>query len=435
MARLGELLVATRLLEPEQVERALRAQVMWGARLGTNLVELGYLDLDGLSRALARQHDLPAALARHFEKADAALQRRLDPAHAEAWSIVPLLRVAGGKIAIACMDPLPKASRAQIAAALGVGPGDLVVSIAAEQRVRYQLERIYGIRRDARFLRTKGKSASFPVLGEVPVPVDSDPEISFEVEVEVAPAVVIARGDEGAIPEAIPHLHEPNMPAADDLAALIDDAIDNATEAPPTGEPVGRDRRHYVRTLADDSQPPAALGRIAIRKVSALPVIESGGLGDSLEHATRAIRRGPNRDRVAELVIDALDRFAPTCDAAMLMVVRGEIAIAWKHFSRDGEVRDDLAVPLDQPGLVASAVEHNRIGRCAADDLEAIDLLLLRSLGRAEGDLVIVPVPIAGQVMCMIASAVAEGADVASVEAVAGAASTAFARLVRDASR
>ena len=39
MARLGELLVASGLLTPERLEQALRAQIMWGARLGTNLVE------------------------------------------------------------------------------------------------------------------------------------------------------------------------------------------------------------------------------------------------------------------------------------------------------------------------------------------------------------------------------------------------------------
>jgi hypothetical protein len=440
MARLGELLVAARLLEAEQVERALRAQVMWGARLGTNLVELGYIDLDALSRALGRQHDLPAALARHFEKADAELQRRLDPAHADVWSIVPLLRVAGGKIAIAAMDPLPGPARAQIAAALGVRPNELVVSIAAEQRVRYQLERVYGISRAARFLRTKGQStAQFPMLGEVPVPVDSDPEISIEVEVEVAPAVVIARSDEGAIPEEIPHWHEPNMPAADELAALIDDAIAATTVAPRAGEPSGRDRRHYIKTLGDEAAPATALGRIAIRKVQSgsgpIPVVERSGVGHSLEQATRAIRRSTNRDRVAELVMDALDELAPACAAAMLMIVRGEVAIGWKHFSRTGSVPPELAVPIGQPGLVASSVAHNSTERLAADDLEAIDLLLLRSLGREDGELVIVPVPIAGQVMCMLAIAVEDGAPVAVVEAIAGAASAAFARLVRDASR
>src|SRR5213075_2205969 len=63
MPRLGELLVAAGLLTVEQVERALRAQVLWGGRLGTNIVELHYLDLDPLSKVLGRQHQMPAALS------------------------------------------------------------------------------------------------------------------------------------------------------------------------------------------------------------------------------------------------------------------------------------------------------------------------------------------------------------------------------------
>ena len=90
---------------------------------------------------------------------------------------------------------------------------------------------------------------------------------------------------------------------------------------------------------------------------------------------------------------------------------------------------------MGQPGLVANAVQRNTTERCGADDLAAIDLLLLRALGRDDGELVIVPVPIAGNVMCMLAIAVEADAPVAIAEAVAGAASTAFARLVRDASR
>src|SRR6266480_2000888 len=98
MARLGELLVVTKLLTPEQIDQALRAQVMWGGRLGTNLIELGYIDLDALSQALARQHKLPAALARHFEKADTELQKKLSPAFAEQFTTVPLMRVKIGKV-------------------------------------------------------------------------------------------------------------------------------------------------------------------------------------------------------------------------------------------------------------------------------------------------------------------------------------------------
>ena len=83
MPRLGELLVAAGLLTADQIEQALRAQVMWGGRLGTNLVELHMLELDPLSRMLGRQHHLPSVLARHFEKADPDLQRMLSADFAE----------------------------------------------------------------------------------------------------------------------------------------------------------------------------------------------------------------------------------------------------------------------------------------------------------------------------------------------------------------
>ncbi|HEU4610799.1 MAG TPA: hypothetical protein VFS15_01930, partial [Kofleriaceae bacterium] len=143
MARLGELLVAARLLDQDQIERALQAQVVWGGRLGTNLIELGLLDLDGISRALGRQHGLPAALARHFDKADRELQDRLPEELAQRWSVVPLLHIGAEKkkIAVAVLDPLPADALAALADALLCDPSAIVVSVAAEMRVRYHLER------------------------------------------------------------------------------------------------------------------------------------------------------------------------------------------------------------------------------------------------------------------------------------------------------
>ena len=73
--------------------------------MGTNLIELGYIDLDELSRALGKHHDLPAALARHFQRADLDLQRQLPAQLADRHSFVPILRLADGKVAGAAMDP------------------------------------------------------------------------------------------------------------------------------------------------------------------------------------------------------------------------------------------------------------------------------------------------------------------------------------------
>src|ERR1043165_6767364 len=144
MPRLGELLVAAGLLAVEQVEQALRAQVLWGGRLGTNLVELHYLELDPLAKALGRQHRLPAALGRHFEKADPELQRRLSPEAAERFSCIPLLRMGPeGHVVVASLGPLAQRQLGAIAEQLQVDVARLVPAVAAELRIRYQLERVY----------------------------------------------------------------------------------------------------------------------------------------------------------------------------------------------------------------------------------------------------------------------------------------------------
>src|SRR5262245_10060820 len=145
MQRIGELLAADGLVSTEQLEAGLRAQVMWGGRLGTILIELGFVDLDGLSRALGRQHDLPAAIAQHFDAADPELQNLLPADVAERHSCLPLYRIATGQIVLVAAGPLPGDAIAEIASALNVAPGQLYPAVAAELRVRYQLDRVYQI--------------------------------------------------------------------------------------------------------------------------------------------------------------------------------------------------------------------------------------------------------------------------------------------------
>jgi hypothetical protein len=483
MPRLGELLVAAGLLAVEQVEQALRAQVLWGGRLGTNLVELHYLELDPLSKALGRQLRVPAALARHFEKADTELQRRLPTELAERFSCIPLLRMGPeGHVVVASLAPLAPRQIAVIAEALAVDTARLVPAIAAELRIRYQLERVYRIRRAARFLRARGKSIPpFPAFGILRVQPEAEldpsapslPTLTREIalyrpggEAAEAAAAEAARGA-AAEPAAAPAERdraatEPDPPPVMvDADPTLDDELlpvevvaptdgdappglhpglledDLAIPEGPIDEDAGRERRTYVRTIADASSTDAegaTLGRIAIRKVAvgSAPRVMAGA---TLGEATRAIRRSTGRDRVGDLVIDTLDRFAPACEAAILLVIRGATAIGWKGFQRAGVGLGEIAVPMDDAGLVPRAAELNVTLRSAAGELAPIDRLLLTSLGRRDGDLVVVPISIAEQVLCVIAIATDENAPVACAEPIAAAAGAAFARLMRDSSR
>jgi Type II secretion system (T2SS), protein E, N-terminal domain len=459
--RLGELLVAAGALDTKELEQALRAQVVWGGRLGTNLIELGFLDLDELSRALGKQHGLPAALARHFERADPALQAQFSAELADRHQCVPLLRLAEGQVALASMDPLDDEALAEIAAALGVAPTDLVTSIAAEQRMRYQLERVYRIVRSARFLRSRGGTIPpFPQFGdfqdeadsevEIPIDVDVAPDYPIDIDIEVSEGIAVGRAD------------------TDALAAAIEAAASSSTGAAPQpdGEPAGRDRRAYVKTLdeaapaerpsrpaldrkREPSKPKKALGRLALRKVVMTP---AGGIdtpppaaaveereSESLADAAKAIRRSPDRDRVAELVIDAMVRFAPCADAAMLFVIRGGSATGWKYFCRSGADQPELAVPMDQAGLMPKVMETGMTMRGKVKELGAIDARLLSELEpSADGELrelAVVPIAIAGKVLCLLAVATTADAQIGSIETIATSAGTAFARLMRDAGR
>lgn len=438
MKRLGDLLVAAGGLDAEELEKALRAQVMWGGRLGTNLIELGYIDLDELARVLGKQRGMPAALAHHFEKADKTLQEQLPVELVEKLQIVPLLRLDDGRIALASMDPLDEQELAEISAAFGVEPHALVVSVACEQRMRYQMERVYNIHRGPRFLRSRGATIPpFPVFGDFESEPDSEVEIPIDWEEEATPTpepepIAFGRAD------------------TDALAAAIEQA---AATAPPSAEPSGPQHRAYVQTLADASEdqptpkrerkstrPKKALGRLALRKVAVTPATGAAVEGaeprdtDSLADAARAIRRSPDRDRVADLVMDALDRFAPGCEAAMLFVIRGQSATAWKYFRRAGGDQPELALPTDEPGLVPRAIETAVTARCKASELAGLDRRLLQALAGGD-ELAVVPIAIAGKVMCLLAIGITAGTQIGVVETIATSAGTAFARLMRDAGR
>jgi hypothetical protein len=59
VARLGDLLLQEKLITPAQLEEALETQVVHGGRIGTNLVEHGFLQEADLARVLGRQSNLP----------------------------------------------------------------------------------------------------------------------------------------------------------------------------------------------------------------------------------------------------------------------------------------------------------------------------------------------------------------------------------------
>ncbi len=136
-----------------QLEQALRSQVLSGGRLGTNLVELGFVELNTLSRYLARVLDTPLAIADRFEKADPGLLERFGAEMANRHCAIPLGYDSDdpNTVFVALSNPHDFPAISAIESYLGCKVSPLV---AAELRLYYYLERYYGIRRRIRFLRS-----------------------------------------------------------------------------------------------------------------------------------------------------------------------------------------------------------------------------------------------------------------------------------------
>jgi hypothetical protein len=58
--KLGEALVKAALITKDQLNQALERQVVFGGRIGTNIVELRFIDEDQLTQFLSKYFHLPA---------------------------------------------------------------------------------------------------------------------------------------------------------------------------------------------------------------------------------------------------------------------------------------------------------------------------------------------------------------------------------------
>jgi hypothetical protein len=151
--KLGTLLLRNAAIGLSQLEAALRNQVLYGGRLGTNLVELGFLDLELLSAYLAELTGFPIATPTLLDDADHSLLARLGTDEAHRLRAVPLGYLGAGidTTAVAMVEPADTAAIDTLIERLQARVSPYVVP---ELRALYYLEKHYGTPRRARFVRT-----------------------------------------------------------------------------------------------------------------------------------------------------------------------------------------------------------------------------------------------------------------------------------------
>lgn len=159
--RIGDLLVQHGIITPDQLDEALHNQQIFGGRLGTNVVELGYVSEATLAKVLSEQLNLPSAEAHEFDRVSPDVVAKIKPETASKYKVVPL-SIDGRQLRLAMSDPTDLRAADEIAFSTGLSVTPVV---APEMLIVYALEKHYGIPRDTRYVRMSGVGKAGPLQG------------------------------------------------------------------------------------------------------------------------------------------------------------------------------------------------------------------------------------------------------------------------------
>jgi hypothetical protein len=347
MARLGELLVAARLLDSEQIDRALRAQVVWGGRLGTNLVELGLLDLDALTVYLGLELGIPIATGAMLERAKRAAVRLLTPEQAYRYKCVPLV-VQDRQLIAAVEDPHDFDTLDALSRLTGYR---VIPRVAPEIRIYYYVERYFGIPRPARFLifgdGPRGQIA--PTDAELPAPpLPGLPPVAARPVAAPTPAPVLRRRRSDRVPadafgdvESRPGPAEPAAEAPlESQEALELEAEDLLIELESDGD----DRAEAAPVSPVAPAIPSPTERLTA--IEYVPI--------TVDEALARMAQASERGDVAEAVMCFA---AGLFDVSALFIVRDNLALGWKSAGATGSDRIEcVLIPLDAPSMFQAAI-------------------------------------------------------------------------------
>ena len=185
---LGQLLVEKGLVTEKVLSEALQRQVIFGGRLGTNLLEMGAVSEDNLMKLLSLQYGIPYAEPRHFEEIPSEVLSSIPKELLTRYRIVPLA-VDGHRITLAMTDPHKLDIVDEVAFQTGMVIQPVV---ASEVRIVEALENYYDIRREARYIAVSEKVAdeqrtiTHPPKVDIP-PAPEDVELLELTEEDVEP--------------------------------------------------------------------------------------------------------------------------------------------------------------------------------------------------------------------------------------------------------
>ncbi|HWO26014.1 MAG TPA: hypothetical protein VNO30_45115 [Kofleriaceae bacterium] len=360
--KLGEMLLRDGRLTEQQLDAALRYQARDGGRLGTILVEHGFVDFEALTIYLGLQLGIPIATGATLARAKRAAVRLLQPGQAFKHKCVPLV-VQDRQLIAAVDDPHDFARLDALAQITGYR---VLPRVAPEVRIYYYIERYYGVPRPERF----------GGFGDAPRHHDGS-AVDAGLPAPPLPGLPPTTATPIAPPGPRPRLQSAKM------ERLFDDSEPQPAGAPadePAHEPASAqtksggtrtrgdgaedlelDAEELLVSLDAEAEAPAEPVPLTAKPEPSVPTLPSMPAAPvtpmpmTADAALRELATADDRNRIVEIL---LAYSVASFDAAVVFTVRDHMAFGWKAVGAlEGYANvEHLLIPLDMPSVLQSGV-------------------------------------------------------------------------------
>ena len=151
--KLGEALIKDALITRQQLDQALMRQVQFGGRIGTNIVELRFLEEDELLKFLSRYFRLPAIPLDEMNSVQEEVINSVSRELVDKYKILPFKKERN-RLHTALLNPKDIKEINDLCFVTGF---DIIPYVITELRMVYALEKYYGIKRDIRYISLKDR--------------------------------------------------------------------------------------------------------------------------------------------------------------------------------------------------------------------------------------------------------------------------------------
>lgn len=396
--KLGEMLIKAGKLASDQLEEALKYQVIFGGRLGTNLIEMGYIDEDNLAKVLSEKLGVPYVPADQLNTISPEVIKVIPKGIVQKYKVVPLT-LDRNRLTLVMTDPSDLQAIDEISFITGFVIRPMV---APEIRLVLALEKYYGIKRDLRYIPV-AKTVSKP---QAPSPTPKP-----------APTQPVA----------------PSRPAAtlpQDAEAIDFSAFSDFSEAKPAVETA------KPPTVSTTAPAPQAAPE-EFEELTEAEIEEEEALIEAVERYTidsisQELADARDRDEIA----DSLVRYAgQEFSQVALFLVKGNAAVGWLAM-QDGKFLPNfpaLSIPLNEPSVLKVVADTKSFYRGPLPSTP-LNTEIIRAIGdEAPASANLIPLMLMGRVVNIL-YVVGSGADldarIQEIQKLVGKASMAFEILI-----